>query len=641
MNRYPLWKNLLVFGIVALATVLALPNIFGDDEAVHVSRMDGVAVDDATLAQVTKTLSDANIPYIGAAIDEKAAVIRFATTPEQLRANETLIKAFPNHVVALTLAQRTPKWLQAVGLKPMALGLDLRGGVHFLYQVDLGSAIRQYLTTYESDLRAQLRTANIRNDLRVVDNVLQVQVIEPSDAPRAEEIIRRLDQGDQLIQLGQAANRLVVEPAQIEGRSGFRVRLSDAALRERQDFAIQQNTLTLRNRVNELGVAEAVVQRQGLDRILVEMPGVQDPGEAKRVLGSTATLEFHLVDTENDALEAERRGRAPLGLELHKDEQGTPHLLKRDVIASGDQLTDATFQYQQGQPAVAVRLNAQGARKMLDTTSANLGRPMAVLYIEEKPQLVERDGEMVVGEPKRDEKVINVATIQGVFSNRFQITGVTPFEGQNLALLLRAGSLAAPIVPVEERTIGPSLGQDNIDRGIEATIVGYILVVLFIGLWYRGFGVMADIALLANVVMLIALMSLIQAQLSLPGIAGIVLTVGMAVDANVLIFERIREELANGVTPQAAIRAGWDKAYTTIVDSNLTTLIAAVVLFMFGTGPIKGFAVTLSLGIMTSMFTAITVTRAIVNLVYGGRSNVKTLSIGGRKKIAAKPAPAR
>jgi preprotein translocase subunit SecD len=641
MNRYPLWKNLFVFGVVAFATLLALPNLFGDDEAVHVSRTDGVAVDDATLAQITKTLTDGNVPYIGAALDDKAALIRFETTGDQLRGNEILAKAMPNNVVALSLASRTPKFLQAVGLKPMALGLDLRGGVQFLYQVDLASAIRQYLTTYESDLRTGLREANIRNDLRVLNDGLQVSIVEPGDLARAEEIIRRLDTGDQLIQLGKLTNRLTIEPAQVEGRSGFIVKLTETALRERQDFAIQQNTLTLRNRVNELGVAEAVVQRQGLDRILVQLPGVQDPGEAKRVLGSTATLEFHLVDTENDPAEAERRGRAPLGLEIQKMKDGRPYLLRREVIASGDQLTDATSQYSQGQPAVFVRLNAQGARRMLDTTSANLGRPMAVLFIEEKPQLVERDGKMVIGEPNREETVINVATIQGVFSNRFQITGLAPFEAQELALLLRAGSLAAPIVPVQERTIGPSLGQDNIDRGIEATFVGYLLVVIFIGVWYRMFGIIADIALLANVVMLIALMSLIQAQLSLPGIAGIVLTVGMAVDANVLIFERIREELANGMSPQASIRAGWDKAYSTIVDSNLTTLIAAIVLFMFGTGPIKGFAVTLSLGIATSMFTAITVTRALVNLIYGGRPHLKSLSIGGRKNVAASPAPAR
>jgi preprotein translocase subunit SecD len=641
MNRYPLWMNLFVFGVVALATVLALPNVFGDDEAVHVSRTDGVAIDEATLAQIERTLGEANVPYMNAAIDDTAAVVRLDTIENQLRANEALAKAFPNHVVALSLASRTPEWLQAVGLRPMALGLDLRGGVNFLYQVDLASAIRQYLTTYETDLRTQLRAANIRNDLRVTDDALQVAIIEPADLARAEEIVRRLDANDQLIQLGQLTSRLIVDPATVDGRPGFNVRLTETALRERQDFAIQQNTLTLRNRVNELGVAEAIVQRQGLDRILVQLPGVQDPGEAKRVLGSTATLEFHLVDTENDPLEAERRGRAPLGLELQKYKDGTPYLLRRDIIASGDQLTDATFQYSQGQPAVKVRLNAQAGRKMLDTTSTNLGRPMGVLYIEEKPQLVERDGQMVVGAPNREETVINVATINGVFSTQFEITGMTPFEAQELALLLRAGSLAAPIVPVQERTIGPSLGQDNIDRGVQATMVGYLLVVLFIGFWYRAFGIIADIALLANVVMLVALMSLLQFQLSLPGIAGIVLTVGMAVDANVLIFERIREELANGMSPQAAIRAGWEKAYSTIVDSNLTTLIAAIVLFMFGTGPIKGFAVTLSIGIATSMFTAITVTRAIVNLVYGGRPHLKTLSIGAGQKLAADPAAAR
>ena len=629
MNRYPLWKNLMVIGVVLIAALIAAPNIFGDEEAVHVTRDDGVAIDEPTLTQITTALSTANVPFTGAGIEDDAALVRFPGVSDQLRASEVLREALPNHIVALTLAPRTPGWMRAIGLRPMSLGLDLRGGVHFLYQVDLNSAILQYLGAYETDLRNQLRQANIRNDLRIDGDSLLMSVLDPADADRAEEVIRRLDTGTQLIQMGQMTSRLDVEPTQVEGRPGFRVRLTETALRERQDFAIQQNALTLRNRVNELGVTEAVVQRQGLDRILVELPGVQDPGEAKRVLGSTATLEFHLVDTENDAFEAERRGRAPLGSALHKMRDGTPQLLRRDVIASGDQLIDATFQYSQGRPAVGVRLNAQAARKMLDTTSANLGRPMAVLFIEDKPQLVEVDGKMEVGEPNREQTVINVATIQGVFSNQFEITGVTPFEGQNLALQLRAGSLAAPIVPVEERTIGPSLGQDNIDRGVQATALGYLLVVLFIAFYYRAFGVLADIALLANMVMLIALMSLIQSSLTLPGIAGIVLTVGMAVDANVLIFERIREEIANGNSPQASIRAGFDKAYTTIVDSNLTTLIAAVVLFMFGTGPVKGFAVTLSLGIITSMFSAITVTRALVNWVYGSRPNIKTLSIGG------------
>jgi preprotein translocase subunit SecD len=370
-----------------------------------------------------------------------------------------------------------------------------------------------------------------------------------------------------------------------------------------------------------------------VEGILVELPGIQDPATAKRVLGSTATLEFHLVDQVNDAYEAQRRGRAPLGSELHvKREDGSPILLQRDIIASGDQLIDATQGYESGQPVVNVQLDAAGADRMLDTTIDNLGKLMAVLFIEDQLQMVERDGVMVPGESIREEDVISVAEIQGVFSNRFRISGLSVFEARDLALLLRAGSLAAPIVTIEERTIGPSLGRENIERGIDAVLIGYLLVVIFIGLWYRVFGMLANVALFVNVIMIVAAMSLIPgAALTLPGIAGIVLTVGMSVDANVLIFERIREELGNGNTPQASIRAGWDKAYTTIVDSNLTTLIAAIVLFMYGTGPIKGFAVTLSLGIGTSMFTAITVTRALVNLVYGSRTDLKTLSIGGRQ----------
>jgi preprotein translocase subunit SecD len=531
--------------------------------------------------------------------------------------------------VALTTSSRAPSWLLAIGLKPMSLGLDLRGGVHFLYQVDLNAAVSQFLQTYESDLRQQFRQANIRNDIRVADGTLRIGIVESGDVDRAEAVIRKLETGDQLIQLGQLTSRLIIDRADIDGRQGFLVRLTPAAIKERQDFAIQQNTLTLRNRVNAIGVSEAVVQRQGLDRILVELPGVQDPGQAKRVLGSTATLEFHLVDMENNAFDAERRGRPPLGSELQKMKDGTPVLLRRDVIANGGNLIDAVSNPSQGQPAVQVRLDAAGARKMLDTTINNLGRNMAVLFIEDQPQLIEKDGQYVPGPPKRKETVINNARINGVFSNRFEITGLSVFEARDLALLLRAGSLAAPIVPVEERTIGPSLGQDNIDRGIRATILGYLLVVLWISFYYRLMGVLANIALLANVVMLVSVMSLFSFVLTLPGIAGIVLTMGMAIDANVLIYERIREELRNGSTPQASIRAGFDKAYSTIVDANLTTLIAGIVLFMFGMGPIKGFAVTLSIGIVTSMFTAITVTRAFVNLVYGGKANLKSISVGG------------
>ena len=637
MNRYPLWKNLLVFGLIVVATIVALPNVFGDDEAVQISRTDGVALDAAALEQVRMKLMEANIPYLSAEIDGVSALVRVETSQQQEMARDVLTEAMPNTVVALTLSPRTPGWLKALGLEPMLLGLDLRGGVHFLYEVDLDQAVGQFLTTYETDLRTRFRERDIRNTIEIVGTELHVGIIEPGDLDNAEQIIRALDTSDQLLQLGQLTSRLIVERRTVDGRPGFIVQLTESAIRERQDFAIQQNTVTLRNRVNELGVAEAVVQRQGLDRILVELPGIQDPATAKRVLGSTATLEFHLVDQENDAYEAQRRGRAPFGSELHhRREDGSPILLRRDIIASGDQLVDATPGYENGAPVVNIRLDASGARKMLDTTVNNVGKMMAVLFIEDRPgPMVERDGKRVPGEPVRSEEVINDAQIQGVFSNRFRISGLSVFEAQNLALLLRAGSLAAPIIPIEEQTIGPSLGRENIDRGVNAILFGYLLVVLFIGLWYRMFGMLANIALFVNVIMIVALMSLIPgAALTLPGIAGIVLTVGMSVDANVLIFERIREELGNGNTPQASIRAGWDKAYTTIVDSNLTTLIAAIVLFMYGTGPIKGFAVTLSIGIATSMFTAITVTRALVNLVYGSRTDLKTLSIGGRMLAA-------
>ena len=629
MNRYPLWKNLLVFGAVLVAIILALPNLFGDDEAVHVSRSDGVAVDQATLTQIRTTLMDKGIQFLSAEPNGTAALVRFQNVEQQLRANDVLREALPNNIVALTVSSRAPSWLLAIGLKPMSLGLDLRGGVHFLYQVDLNAAVNQFLQTYESDLRQQFRTANIRSDIRVADGALRVGLVESGDLDRAEAMIRKLEAGDQLLQLGQLTGTLIIDRAEIDGRQGFSVRLTPAAIKQRQDFAIQQNTLTLRNRVNAIGVSEAVVQRQGLDRILVELPGVQDPGQAKRVLGSTATLEFHLVDMENNAFDAEKRGRAPLGSELHKRKDGSPILLRRDIIASGGNLVDALSQSSQGSPAVQVRLDATGARKMLDTTINNMGRLMAVLFIEDQPQLIEKDGQFVPGPPKRKETVINDARINGVFSNRFEITGLSIFEARDLALLLRAGSLAAPIVPVEERTIGPSLGQDNIDRGIQATVIGYLLVLVFISFYYRLLGVLANVALLANVVMLISIMSVVGFVLTLPGIAGIVLTMGMAIDANVLIYERIREELRNGNSPQASIRAGFDRAFSTILDANITTGIAAVVLLMFGTGPVKGFAVTLSIGVVTSVFTAVVVTRGLVNLVYGNKTNLKAISVGG------------
>jgi len=616
MNRYPLWKNLMVAGVIVFGAIIAAPNLFGDDPALQITREDGAPLAATTVDVITAALNTAEIEYLSTDLDGSAALVRFPDVASQLEASTVIGEELPFHVVALTLAPRTPPMLRALGLQPMSLGLDLRGGVHFLYQVDLDTALEQYLQTFETDLRASLRDAGIRNRVRINGNVIEVPIVDRGELDAARDIVYALDP------------LLDISSATFDGSPGFRIALSQVQITERQNFAIQQNTITLRNRVNELGVAEPVVQRQGLDRILVQLPGVQDPSQAERILGATATLEFRLVDTENDPFDAERRGRAPLNSILRHDDSGVPVLLRRDVIVSGDQLTDATFGYSQGQPAVFVRLNSQGAGRMLEATQANLNRPMAVLFIEEKPEIVERDGEQVM-RTTREETVINQATIRGVFSSRFQITGVSPFEGQDLALLLRAGALATPIVKVEERTIGPSLGQDNIERGRNAVVLGFLLVVVFMAVYYRVFGMIANLALFANLVLIIALLSLLQASLTLPGIAGIVLTVGMAVDANVLIFERIREELRNGNSPQASIRAGYDKAFSTIADANITTLIAAIVLFAFGTGPIKGFAITLTLGIMTSMFTAIIGTRALVNLIYGSRA-VGKLSIGGR-----------
>jgi preprotein translocase subunit SecD len=616
MNRYPLWKNLLVLFVVLGGALLALPNIYGDDPALQITREDGSPMSELTVSGIRSTLEEQEVEFIEAALDGDAAIVRFPDVATQLRASEALDEVLPIHVVALTLAPRTPPLLRALGLKPMSLGLDLRGGVHFLYQVDLDTALRQFIGSYETSLRTEFREAGIRNRITLVGDVLDIPILEPEKIDEAAALIRRLDP------------LLVVTSGAIGGEPGFRVRLSDVQMTERQTFAIQQNTITLRNRVNELGVAEPVVQRQGLNRIVVQLPGVQDPAQAERILGATATLEFRLVDTENDAYAARENNRPPLNSILSERSDGSPVLLRRDIIVTGDQLTDARFQYSQGVPAVGVRLNSQGANRMLATTQANLGRPMGILFIEEKPEIVMR-GDEEIFTTVREETVISVATINGVFSSNFEITGITPFEGQDLALLLRAGALATPIVKVEERTIGPSLGQDNIDKGRAAVLLGFLLVVVFMALYYRVFGLVADLALFSNLVLIIALLSLLQASLTLPGIAGIVLTVGMAVDANVLIFERIREELANGNSPQASIRAGYEKAFSTIADANITTLIAAMVLFSFGTGPIKGFAITLALGIVTSMFTAIIGTRAVINLIYGYRQ-VSSLSIGGQ-----------
>lgn len=608
LNRYPTWKNVLVVLVVLIGLLFALPNVFGDDPAVQISLESTKPLDDSTVTRVEGLLQQAGITHRAAYLEEGRVMVRFPTVEEQLKALDLIREDLgPGYVAALTLAPRTPAWLRATGLKPMSLGLDLRGGVYFLYEVDMDAAISQALDRYESDFRSMLRDEKIRY-VSVSREGRRVVVVlrSPEDMDAAENLIRDADPD------------LVVETETVGNQYEVRVHLSEDQIRQRQDFAIQQNTVTLRNRVNELGVAEPVVQRQGVDRIVVQLPGVQDPAQAERVLGATATLEFRLVDENNNPYEAQSRGRAPLGSKLYKTRDGRPVLLKRDVIVTGDQLTDAAAGFSEGQPAVFVDLDAKGARKMGETTRENLNKGMAVVFIEQKRETVERDGQPV-DVTKVEEEVISVATIRGVFSSSFMITGLDPVEARDLALLLRAGSLAAPIYKVEERTIGPSLGQDNIDKGMTAVVIGFVLVVLFMGIYYKVFGLVADLALFSNLILIIALLSMLQASLTLPGIAGIVLTTGMAVDANVLIFERIREELKNGNSPQASIQAGYEKAFSSIADANVTTLIAAVVLFTFGTGPIRGFAVTLSLGILTSMFTAIVGTRALINAIYGGR----------------------
>jgi preprotein translocase subunit SecD len=625
MNRYPVWKNLLILAVVLFGIVFALPNVFPEDPAVQVAARDDSALSEALASSVRDLLSERNLEYESATLREGRITVRFDSVDDQLRAADelraVLNPAGQEFVVALVLEPRLPAWVRALGLRPMSLGLDLRGGVHFLFEVDMDAAVEQVLRRYQETLSAELREQRIPRHVRVDGQRIIVTVNSEEDQVRAEQVARRMEDPLQ-VRLGIDNERLALF-----------LTMTDEQIAERQDFAIQQNTTTLRNRVDELGVAEPMVARQGADRIVVQLPGVQDPRQADVVLGATATLEFRLVDTEEDPFEADRRGRAPINTELYYERDGTPVLVRRDVIVTGDQLTGASSGFSEGRPAVFVNLDSQGARRMLRTTQQNLGRPMAVLFIEERRNLVEENADLVeVSETVRE--VISVATIQGVFSSRFQITGLGATEARDTALLLRAGALAAPIYKVEERTIGPSLGQNNIDRGMMAVVIGFSMVVLFMLAYYRVFGLVANVALLVNLVMIVALLSLLQAALTLPGIAGIVLTVGMAVDANVLIFERIREELRGGNTPQAAIAAGYDKAFSSIADANITTLIAAIVLFAFGTGPIRGFAITLSLGVATSMFTAIIGTRAVVNLIYGNRK-VKRVSIGGSKVHAA------
>jgi preprotein translocase subunit SecD len=610
MNQYPAWKYLLILLILFLGVLYALPNLFGEDPALQVTSTRGSAIPLDLDANIEDALVVENIDFKNKERAGNRMLYRFNSTEDQLRASDVIKQALgEQYVVALNLAHATPTWLRAFGGKPMTLGLDLQGGVHFLMQVDMDTARSQQLDRYVDDLRAALRAERIRYvSVRREGNGLLALMRSTEDRTSALDLIR----WDQSLQ------GLTVSELDTTEYFGISATVQEQQLLELQRTALSQNINTLRNRVNEIGVAEPVIQQQGADRVVVQLPGVQDTVDAKKIIGATATLEYRAVDEANDAFTAAQSGRIPPESRLYTDSAGQPVLLKKRLIVAGDQLIGASsgFDQQTGQPQVSVTLDGVGAKRMLDFTRDNVGNRMAVVYIEQKPG------------GRKTEEVISVAVVREPFGKRFQTTGLDSMaEASQLALLLRAGALAAPMEIVEERTVGPSLGADNVEQGFKSVMIGFILVLVFMAFYYRVFGLVADLALFANLVLLISLLSMLGATLTMPGIAGIVLTVGMAVDANVLIFERIREELRNGNTPQASIRAGYDKAFSTIADANITTLIAAFVLFLFGTGPVKGFAVTLSLGIMTSMFTAIMGTRAVVNLIYGGQKRVRKLDI--------------
>lgn len=613
-NHFPVWKNILVLIILLIGIVYSLPNIYGNDPAVQVSSSNATPLQQSQADEVKTSIETAGIGIKSFEFANDKILVRFNNTDQQLKAADLLRdKMSGKATVALNLAPATPAWLSALGAEPMYLGLDLRGGVHFLLEVDMDTAIKQAEERYNNDIRTAFRDAKVRYQ-SVSKEAAGIKISLPNEESKiaALEVLnkdfRNLDINE-------------------SGENEFIATVPDRDIKEIKKSALAQNITTLRNRVNELGVAEPIIQQQGDSRIVVQLPGVQDTTRAKELLGTTATLEYRLVDVEHDVQSAVA-GHVPVGSRLYYDKNGRPVLLKRAVIVTGDQITDASSGLDQdGSPAVFITLDGVGAKKMGKMTQDNIGKPMAVVFIEYKSETKLENGEKVQHKEKV-EKVISVATIRDSFSKRFQTTGLdNTQEARTLALLLRAGALAAPVEIVEERTVGPSLGQENIDQGITSITVGFLLVVFFMLVYYRGFGLIANFALFFNLIILTAILSMLQATLTLPGMAGIVLTLGMAVDANVLINERIREELRNGHSPQSSIYIGYEKAFGTILDSNTTTFLVALLLFGFGTGPVKGFAVVLSLGILTSMFTAITGTRMLVNWIYGGDRPVEKLSI--------------
>ena len=615
MNQYPIWKNALIVFFLFISALYALPNIYGSDLAIQISGTGDYVVQDQDVKNIKNSLEANETDYKSIGLVDRRIMIRFEDSKSQL-SSKTLLKntLSRNYVVALNLAPSIPQWLSNVGGKAMSLGLDLRGGVHFLLEVDMEAVVSMAIDRYYNELRAALREDRLYKSIRKEGNLLVVSFKTENLKTEAKKLIK-----DELSDLN------IVEGSETDLQLSLEI--SSDAQSAAKSSALKQNITTLRNRVNELGVAEPIIQQQGSERIVVQLPGVQDTARAKEILGAVATVEFRLVDEKNDLQTAVQSGKIPVGSKLYKFKNGTPLLLKTGVIVTGENVVDAASSVdQENNPMVSISLDNAGGRMMLETTKEFLHHRMAVVYIENKVETIVEDGNTVKKRSKTQD-IINAATIQGTFSNRFQITGLdSAREARNLALLLRAGSLSAPIEIIEERTIGPSLGADNIQKGLISVLVGFALVLLFMGWRYRVFGLVANLALTLNLVTIVSILSMLQATLTLPGIAGIVLTVGMAVDANVLIFERIKEELQLNQNIQKAISAGYAKALLTIADANITTLIASLVLFSFGTGPVKGFAVTLSIGIITSMFTAIVVSRAVINLIYGGRK-VEELAI--------------
>ena len=605
----------------------ALPNLFGDDLGIQIRGTRGATLTSSDLAQIKSLVDSSGSVYRSIRKDDRGISVRLTTPDDQLKVRDLLEQELGNrYTIALTLLPAAPNLFTGVGAKPMYLGLDLRGGVHFLMEVDMNSVARRAQERYVADIRAALRTEKLRYKEvhNRTDGAIEIWLRDASRLPDAQKLIQREFSG------------LTIDSTQVQGEEHLTVRLSESEVEDLSEFALTQNITALRNRIDELGVAEPVVQRQGDRRIVIQLPGVQDTARAKRILGRTATLEMMLVDEEH-SLEAAQNGKTPPGSRLYKLRDGRSILLKKRVIYSGENITDAaaSIDTQNGSPIVSITLDAVGSRINQRITGDNIGKRMAVVYIEIRSRnKINADGQAVTDQQgrvvrvkERIEEVITAPVIRDQLGKRFQIEGLDSVtEARDLALLLRAGSLAAPVEIIEERTVGPSLGRANIDQGFLSVIIGFVLVLVFMLLYYRVFGLFANTALGLNLVLIVAVLSMFQATLTLPGVAGILLTVGMAVDANVLIFERIREELRNGNTPQASIHLGYDRALSTIVDANITTLIAAIVLFNFGTGPIKGFAVTLSIGILTSMFTSIFVTRGLANLMYG-RKRVKSLAI--------------